>query len=331
MKKLVLFMSLGILLTGCSTEEKISESSSGISGTVAESSESATASAEISTTTAETVTEEKAEIPSEPEEIPLPENALSIEQAEELLLNKLCNYGYNTEPNRHLAYDSVKNINYRPCYVFFSYDDFDDHRTTTGWYAVNPVTGECSDITTEQLPLFYRFEITEYGVDVYEKNSDELFQTLYLDADLTPMPEWLYERYTEYGDNDPYSYIFMNDFDFDGYDDISVMVYLGASNAVFQYYHYDVETRQFENWTELNNLHFGVQADIRNQTLLYHSKSSAVDAEDIVYKWAGDVLSPVSMEKRYQNGDGIFVDYFQYDDEGNETLVKREKFAPDEN
>lgn len=57
MKKIVLLISLGILLTGCSTEEKISESSSEISGTVTESSEAATTSTIISTTTAETVTE----------------------------------------------------------------------------------------------------------------------------------------------------------------------------------------------------------------------------------------------------------------------------------
>lgn len=57
MKKIVLLISLGILLTGCSTEEKISESSSEISGTVTENDEAATTSTIISTTTAETVTE----------------------------------------------------------------------------------------------------------------------------------------------------------------------------------------------------------------------------------------------------------------------------------
>ena len=333
MKKLLFVVLSMFMLTGCSNS-KMPENSENYQNSEVKAETTVTTSTIISTTAetvTETTTEEKTEIPTKPEEISLPENALSIEQAGELLLNKLHNYGYNAEPNQHLSYDSTKTFKYRPCYVFFSYDDFDEHRTTTGWYAVNPVTGECSDITTEQIPLFYRFEITEYGIEVYEKYVDEPFQILYIDADFTPVPEWLYEKYKENGNNDPYSYICMNDFDFDGYDDISVMVYLGATNAVFQYYHYDAETRQFENWTELNKLHFGVQADIRNQTLSSHSKSSAVDAEDIVYKWSGDVLSPVSMEKRYQNGADILVDYFQYDDKGNETLVKREKLTFDEN
>lgn len=57
MKKIVLLISLGILLTGCSTGEKISESSSETSGTVTKNDEAATTSTIISTTTAETVTE----------------------------------------------------------------------------------------------------------------------------------------------------------------------------------------------------------------------------------------------------------------------------------
>lgn len=57
MKKIVLLISLGLLLTGCSTEEKISESSSETSSMVTKNDEAMTTFTIISTTTAETVTE----------------------------------------------------------------------------------------------------------------------------------------------------------------------------------------------------------------------------------------------------------------------------------
>ncbi|MDE5936676.1 MAG: hypothetical protein K2G83_04655 [Ruminococcus sp.] len=323
MKRLLILFSV-FLLTGCS--DKFIESS--ISEITYENmtepqTETSTVISkediyEIQTESATEITEE---------EISLPENVVNIEEAGELILNKLHNYVYNKEPNQHLAYDSTRMLNFRPCYVFFSYDDFDDKRTVTGWYAVNPSTGECFDITTEQLPLFYRFEITEYGVEVYQKYADEPFQLLSLDPDL-PNPEWLYEMNEKY--NNPYQFIKVNDFDFDGYDDIAVQVGLGATNGTVQYYHYNPETQQFENWNELNSLYYGVQADIKNETLSVHSKSSAVGAEDTVYKWDGNVLIPVSMQKRYWNGDDIFVDYLEYDELGNENLVKREQLICDE-
>ena len=312
MKKFLFILCLVFLLNGC--DEKIIESS--ISEIIPEN----------QTESSAVVTEETiVDVPTESttEEISLPENAISIEKASDLLLNKLHNYGYNTESNQHLAYDSTKIFNYRPCYVFFSYDDFEDNRATTGWYSVNPVTGECFDIITEPIPLLYRFKITKCGIEVYEKYDDEPLQILSIDPDFTPNPDWLYEMNEKY--NDPYHLIHVNDFDFDGYDDISVQVYLGATNATFQYYRYNPETQQFENWNELNSLYYGVQIDMENKTLSVHSKSSAVDADDTVYKWFGDVLVPVSAEKRYWNGADIFKDYIEYDENGNEMVVKREK------
>ncbi len=309
MKKFLLILCSTFLLAGCSN--KTSESST-------------------SEITSESTTELQTEIPTEPEteEISLPKNAVSIKKANELLFNRLNNYGRNTETNQHLAYDRTEMIDFRPCYVFHSYDDFDDHRVTTGRYSVDPVTGECLDITTEPMPLFYRFEITEYGIEVYEKYDEEPLQVLSIDLAVTPRPEWLYEMNEKY--DDPYRFIRMNDFDFDGYDDISVQVYLGATNPTWQYYRYDPLTQQFENWNELNNLYYGVTTDISHKTLSVYSKSSAVDAEDTVYKWAGEKLVPVSAEKRYWNSEGIFMDHLEYDDNGNEILVRREKRVYDE-
>lgn len=120
-----------------------------------------------------------------------------------------------------------------------------------------------------------------------------------------------------------------NDYDFDGCNDIAVEKAL-ATNAVYSYFRYNPDTEYFENWEELNNLYFHIQINDDN-TLSVHSKSSAVDAVDTVYKWSSDVLVPVSAEKRYWNSEGIFMDYLEYDDNGNETLVKREKLVYDDN
>nr|MDE5854550.1 hypothetical protein [Ruminococcus sp.] len=283
MKKFLFILCSVSLLTGC-TDKPVESSISAIS-------ESQTESSAV-------VTEETTvEVQTEPttEEISLPENAVSIEKAEEILLHKLQNYGYSTELNQNLVYDSTKIFDYRPCYVFQSYDDFDDHRATTGWYAVNPATGECIDIITEPMPLFYRFEITEYGIEVYEKYSYEPFQNLSIDPDL-PNPEWLYEMNEKY--NNPYQFIKMNDFDFDGYDDIAVQVYLGVTNGTVHYYHYNPTTQQFENWNELNSLYYGVTPDISNKTLSVDSKSSAVDHYHDVYKWADKSLLLISEVKQ---------------------------------
>ncbi len=199
--------------------------------------------------------------------------------------------------------------------------------------SISEITSESAtelqtEILTEPTPLFYRFEITENGIEVYEKYGDEPFQILSTDPAFTPRPEWLYEMNEEY--DDPYRFIRMNDFDFDGNDDISVQVYLGATNATYQYYRYDPLTQQFENWNELNELHYGVTTDIVNKTLSVYSKSSAVNSEDTVYKWVGDKLVPVSAEKRYWNEDGIIMDYLEYDDNGNEILVRRENQVHDD-
>lgn len=120
-----------------------------------------------------------------------------------------------------------------------------------------------------------------------------------------------------------------NDYDFDGFNDIAVEKAL-ATNAVFSYFRYNPDTEYFESWTELDNLYFYIKIN-DNKTLSVHSKSSAVNADDTVYKWSGDVLVPVSAEKRYWNSEGIFMDCLEYDGNGNETLIKREKQVYDDN
>lgn len=131
-------------------------------------------------------------------------------------------------------------------------------------------------------------------------------------------------------DMDSETLVSFMDYDFDGCNDIAVEDRLGATNAGFRYFRYNPETEYFENWEALDKLYFYVKIN-NDETLSVHSKSSAVDADDTVYKWSGDVLVPVSSEKRYSKGKDIFVDYLEYDSYGNETLAKREKYILDEN
>lgn len=315
MKKILFTVCLIYLFSGCSPEIKDSAVLEAVTETTIE-------------TVQETFTESNSEFT---EELTLPENALNINDAKELLLEKLRNYGYNSESNQYLEYEETKEYNNCPSYIFRNYDDFDDHRATTGWYAVNPVTGECFDTLTST-PMFYSFEITENGVEIYKKYSDEPLQILEIDPEYTPDPEWLYKSYQdEYFDHDPYRFITMNDFDFDGYDDIQVWVYLGATNGTLQYYRFNPDAGLFEKWHELNEFYHGVNVSIKDKTLSVSSKGSAVDHYYDVYKWTGDKLTHVSGKRQYDDYGDIYIDYLEYDEYGNEILIKKEKVILDEN
>lgn len=240
-------------------------------------------------------------------------------RASELLWNCLKKYD-----NRHIAYGGRQKFDDRTYYIFRCYEDYDDRRVTTGWYAVDIFTGDCynTNTLTELTPLIneeknFSYKITESGgVEIY--SDGEFYQSL----DVTINNNIL--------DMDSRTLVRFVDYDFDGYNDIAVEERLGATNAGFRYFRYDPDTEYFESWFELDDLHFYITIN-NDKTLSVHSKASAVDAEYTTYKWSGNVLVPVSKEKRYSKGRDIFMDYLEYDDYGNETLVKREKYILDEN
>lgn len=324
MKKFLAFICIA-LLSGCAANTQSSTA------------ETKPSKAMESSTMKETATKTVAEESTEPEEIPLPENAISISNASRLLLQKLKNYGYNTKPNQHLVHESTGTLNIEynytdslceyPLYLFRAYDDFSEHQVTTGWYAVDPRTGECFDTNanTKLSPLFYRFEITESGVEVYEKSGEEPLQILTLDPELTADPEWLYKTYQE-GSYTPYRFVSMQDYDFDGYEDIRIQNYLGAYQGTNQYYRFNPDTKMFENWDELNELHFTINVHIDDESLSVFSKSGAVDSWNYTYKWNDDKLMLISLNKRYYSytDKKIYHDLLEYDAYGNETLVNRE-------
>lgn len=237
---------------------------------------------------------------------------ISVSRASELLWLNIEKYD-----KRHISYNGRRNFEDKTYYVFRSYEDYDDRSVTTGWYAVDIFTGDCynTNALTELTPIIneekaFSYNVTDSGeVEIYSKG--EFYQLLDVTID---------DTFLDYESKD---LVRFRDYDFDGYNDIAVETAL-ATNAVYSYFRYNPETEYFEKWTELDNLHFYIKIN-DDKTLSVHSKSGAVDADDTVYKWSGDMLVPVSKEKRYSKGDDIFVDYFEYDDKGNESLIKREQ------
>ncbi|MCM1133215.1 MAG: hypothetical protein NC340_07055 [Ruminococcus flavefaciens] len=242
---------------------------------------------------------------------------ISVSRASELLWLNL-----PESDNRHISYYNRQKFDSRTYYIFRSYEDYDDRQVTTGWYAVDIFTGDCynTNTLTELTPLIneekkFSYEVTDSGIEIY--SDGEFYQSIDVEIDDTFL------------DRRGKDLVKFRDYNFDGYNDIAVETAL-ATNAVFSYFRYNPDTEYFESWEELDNLHFYIKIN-EDKTLAVHAKSGAVDADDTVYKWAGDVLVPVSAEKRYIKGKDIFMDYLEYDDNGDEILVKREKYILDEN
>lgn len=242
---------------------------------------------------------------------------ISISRAYELLWNSLEKYG-----GRRIVYQDRQKFDDKPYYIFRSFEDYDDRRVTTSYYAVDIITGECYNTNglTELTPLIneekkFSCKVTELGgVEVY--SDGKFYQSLDVKID-----DVILHRQSK-------NLMFM-DYNFDGYNDIAVDTGF-ATNRVCSYFRYNPDTEYFEKWEELDNLHFYIHVN-EEKNLYVHSKSGAVDTDDTVYKWLGDVLTPVSREKRYSKGKDIIKDYFEYDSKGNEILAKREKYIFDEN
>lgn len=120
------------------------------------------------------------------------------------------------------------------------------------------------------------------------------------------------------------------DYDFDGYDDIFFQTSINTANEPGIYYHFNPETCLFEEWDELNQI--GLQCYFGDdKTLKVSVTGSAVDHETTVYKWNNECLVPVSREVQYADGkNDIYIDYYEYNENSEEILVKREKALLDE-
>lgn len=140
-------------------------------------------------------------------------------------------------------------------------------------------------------------------------------------------------RMAEIYNKDPAELLVIKDYNFDGYDDLFVPATTLVANLPGTYYRFNptVNFSPFEEWDELNEIGFLMKADSEKGILNFSSKGSAVDHDWIIYKWKSGKLQPVSRELQYMHGSEIYIDCFEYDNDGNETLVKRKRAVLGEN
>lgn len=79
--------------------------------------------------------------------------------------------------------------------------------------------------------------------------------------------------------------IIIDDFDFDGYDDLFVRMEYGAMYAPGTYFRYHPETSKYEKWDALNTIGKEMLADHEKQTLMYRKYDSAYWSEYFTYEW----------------------------------------------
>ncbi len=126
-------------------------------------------------------------------------------------------------------------------------------------------------------------------------------------------------------DKPPVQYITINDFDFDGYQDLFIPEMLGTPNIPGTYYHFNSEKFRYDQWDEMNSLGVLVKADSDEKTISCSISSSAVNHENTVYKWHAGSLVPISREVQYADAhNDVYIDYYEYDENSKEILTRRE-------
>jgi len=176
------------------------------------------------------------------------------------------------------------------------------------------------ETTEKEIVEGISFKVAETGIDIF--NNGELIQNVagnYL------------EEFSKYGDS-PESYIIYEDFNFDGVNDIFIPNILGTANCSGKYFHYDSDMGIFVPWDELNNK-VGQLANIvpDSEYLSVHIKSNAVEYEDWLYKWDNDILKPLSLAKQFIWNDNIYMNTYQYYENGEKDFIVTEKMDYDEN
>lgn len=200
------------------------------------------------------------------------------------------------------------------------------HATTTKTTATTSTSSTISTSTTiETRP----YEVTndditchvmESGVEILRDN--KTIQIIEVDT------EQMLSFYDN-GEMDSSNMINMEDFDFDGYDDLFIPQEIGAMNTFGIYMHYNPETEIFEEWEELAEITVCIQTE-EDGTLHTYAKDSAFENVSKTYIWNEDkTLKLISYSIQYIDNEDIFVDYFEYPDD-EETLVKRQKVIIDE-
>lgn len=175
---------------------------------------------------------------------------------------------------------------------------------------VTAVTENTTEAETTEPAEGLSFEIDQQSIELFIDG--EYIQTI----DLDYMPQNYHIKTIDY--------------DFDGYDDLFIPTLIGRPNTPGIYYHYNVETGLLEEWEELNTI--GCLMNVNDDdTLINNISISAVDHKTITYKWNNGNLQEISYQTQYCGSDNeIYIDAYEYDENGNEILVKRERVILDE-
>lgn len=129
---------------------------------------------------------------------------------------------------------------------------------------------------------------------------------------------------------DPSTLINIEDFDFDGYDDLFIPQNIGTLNTNGVYMHYNPETETFEEWEAMSEIKTYIFLDKENQKLKTSVRESASDHEGWTYIWNDNKqLELVESWLQYAVDGNIFVDYYEYPN-GEKNLLRREQHIYDE-
>lgn len=127
------------------------------------------------------------------------------------------------------------------------------------------------------------------------------------------------------------NFICLNDYDFDGYDDMYIKLDgFKNPNLYGTYMHYNPESEQFEIWEEMADINTVIWIDEENQKLNTSVKENDVNHESWTYIWNDDKqLQLIESSLQYEVENDVFADYFEYPD-GEKTLVRREQLILDD-
>ena len=221
MKKLILLLCISVMLAGCGKENMKSSSVMGTTEIITEQAETEITTEQTTENTAVNVTPDEA-------------------------AEKLWSLIDTGEENQHLAYEEIRDYSTRRCYLFREYNDFDTHRATTGWYAVDVKTGECFDATLELIPLEDSLR------NVYEKQTyRKLLADVYSEG---KFPGYEYNKTTYSKEENEFA---IYDIDNDGSDELILMFTSTAMAGMVGYiYDHDSEGHIVEEFRGFPSLRF---------------------------------------------------------------------------
>ncbi len=130
-------------------------------------------------------------------------------------------------------------------------------------------------------------------------------------------------------------YLIIEDFDFDGYNDLAIPTdfsYINGKNTSV-YYRYDSQTDRFILWEEINSIGHTLYVfnDIySDEQYIYAFAGSYKDEERYYYKykWFGDELKLTEKHIYYNNSN--IADVITYDENGNEISRKTTNYIRDD-